>query len=882
MRENLIKLALVLDSKMLKKESWAVYRLIKSARTREFVKTVFLTLYQQEIRGKVISVSQSYYRAFKDSDPERLTEEALVSFLESNTLEDVILVLKDHKAKEREAIQETSVKRFLGSEGIISDELKKALQDEHEAALLRLEESDVSKKNYEWAVKILLNEEEDPMEEIIGAIGVWRSAKHNLEDLYKYEKLSDLRRALDSLGVDSKPAYYYSIKNHALSERNTDFIYNSDNFSVVLCGTTQSSQYWARGTVWCTASLVGNYFENYSSKGIYLYYLITKNDEAFENYTPEGWVGIQSKGLSFEEKKNTFKKISIGYSKNGNDLIFLDRQNATVDSNNHDISKNEILQFLGDEGSTVFSAIENDLRGRESTKFDEVRRSITPEELERTLGLLNGDEKYELAESFANSGSAKQETIEYSLNLLSENLVTQTHDGPYGFFLDSWSSRGARKHSPELWNKYQKKALKGLVSSKKTAGIFFSTKLYLDFPELIEEAFSNLVIAPGRGPAQPLYDISDDDDSSVTGQSTYYADNDGGLYGDDDFRWFSWGLDDLSHLIDLRQEFLENERTRGSIKNIFDNAIKMKDPNLLEVKKRILDDLYREDKDFDNTILRPLIEEICTSKSPTIALKFFGTTFGWHKHFPDLKDSVIDYIISIEPGLLGEGWKTPIGSLHEGFNNPIKMNPDLLPIAIWGMTIREIYDYRIHEKYPEIVSKLFRQINDGGRLAIHPKLFTKGYKDHMRGSDIRNLAEPDLKMLFSDILKNDRIDADFEEDEADAKELGMDMNHMLGNSSFVSPMIEDEIDNLYNPSRQRARAKEQADLLGMDVEAPARRHHLQGILDQLYPDQPEEDSDPKVENAETTWEEHFPVLNDLRNSRKADLFSIMRTSRGIA
>jgi hypothetical protein len=872
LRENLIKLALVLDSKMLKKESWAVYRLIKSARTREFIKTVFLTLYPQEVRGKVISVSQSYYRAFKDSDPERLTEEALVSFLESNTLEDVILVLKDHKTKEREAIQETSVKRFLGSEGIISDELKKALQDEHEAALLRLEESDVSKKNYEWAVKILLNEEEDPMEEIIGAIGVWRSAKHNLEDLYKYEKLSDLRKALDSLGVDSKPAYYYSIKNHALSERNTDFIYNSDNFSVVLCGTTQSSQYWARGTVWCTASLVGNYFENYSSKGIYLYYLIAKNDEVFENYTPEGWgPGLPGFGLSFEEKKNTFKKISIGYSKNGNDLILLDRQNATVDSNNHDISKSEILQFLGDEGSTVFSAIENDLRGRESTKFDEVRSSITPEELERTLGLLNGDEKYDLVESFANSGSAKQETIEYSLNLLSENLVTQTHEGPYGFFLDSWSSKGAQKHSPELWSKYQKKVLKGLVSSKKTAGIFFSTKLYLDFPELIEKAFSNLVIAPGRGPVRPLYDISDDD---------YYD-----LVRDEDqggLRWFSWGLGDLSHLIDLQQEFLENERTRGSIKNIFDNAIKMKDPNLLEVKKRILDDLYREDKDFDNTILRPLIEEICTSKSPTIALKFFGTTFGWHKHFPDLKDSVIDYIISIEPGLLGEGWKTPIGSLQEGFNNPIKMYPDLLPIAVWGMTIREIYDYRIHEKYPKIVSKLFHQINDGGRRAIHPKLFTKGHKDHMRGSDIRDLAESDLEVLFRDILKKDRIHADFEEDEADVKELGMDINHLLGNSSFVSPMIEAEIEDMNKPIRQWDRAKEQADLLGMDVEAPARRHHLQGILDQLYPDQPEEDLDPKVENAKTTWEEHFPVLNNLRNSRKADLFSIMRTSRGIA
>lgn len=840
MRESLTKLALVLDSKMLKKESWAVYRLIKSARTRDFIKTVFLTLYQQEIRGKVISVSQAYYRAFKDSDPERLTEEALVSFLENNTLEDVILVLKDHKAKEREAIQETSVKRFLGSEGIISDELKKALQDEHEAALLRLEESDVSNKNYEWAVKILLNEEEDPMEEIIDAIGVWRSARHNLEDLYKYEKLSDLRKALDSLGVDSKPAYYYSIKNHALSERNTDFIYNSDNFSVVLCGTTQSSQYWARGTVWCTASLVGNYFENYSSKGIYLYYLITKNDEAFENYTPEGWAGIQSKGLSFEEKKNTFKKISIGYSKNGNDLIFLDRQNATVDSNNHDISKNEILQFLGDEGSTVFSAIENDLRGRESTKFDEVRRSITPEELERTAGLLDENAKYELIESFANSGGAKKETIEYALNLLSENLVADTHEGPYGFFLDTWRSRGVRKNSPELWGKYQKKALKGMVSSKKTARMFFSVRLYHDFPELIEEAFSNLVVSS----------------FSEVGQQNWEGD-------------VSWGLDDLSHLLDLRKEFLENERTRVFIKDVFDNAIKMKDPNILKVKKRILDDLYREDKDFDNTILRPLIEEICTSKSPVIALKFFGTTFGWYKHFPDLKDSITDYIISIEPGLLGEGWKAPIGGLQEGFDNPIKMDSDLLPIAIWGLTIREIYDYRIYDPYPKIVSRLFHQINDGGRLAIHPKLFTKGHKDHMRGSDIRDLTEPDLQMLFSDILKKDRIHADFEEDEADAKELGMDRNHLLGNSSFMSPMIEAEIDDLNKPGRHGRE--------GLD-----RRDHLQGVLDQLYSDQPEEDSDPNVENAETTWEEHFPGLNDLRNSRKAALLSIMKTSRGIA
>lgn len=857
MRQNLIKLSLFLESESLLRESWGIYRLIKLARTKNLVRTIFLTFYPEEVRGKVVSVSQSYYKTFKDFDPERLTEESLMAFLQENTLEDIILVLRDHKDKERDAVAETAVNRFLNSKELIPDELKKELLDEHEAGLIRLEESDVSKKNYAWAVKIFLNEEQDPMEEVIEAIRTWDSAKHNLKDLYEYEKLSDLRRSFDGLGVESKRAYYYSIKQHAVNERNTDIIYDSNNFTVVLCGTTQSSQWWAQGTVWCTAALTGNMFDHYSSKGIYLYYLIAKSDEAFENYTPKGWSGIYGRGWSFKEKKNAFKKISIGYTKKDNDIIFLSRQNATVDSNNHDISKDEILDFLGDEGLSVFSAIENDLTGRDSTKFEEIRRSATPEDLKQALELYGEEDagsKYDLVRGFANSKDAKKETIEYAVSLLAKNEVADW--SPYNFFVREYESRELRENHPDLWDKYSYIAFKNMATSKESAAIFLGENHHRAYPEFMDDALDNLVVTPGekRVHLESGYDYGYDYD--------YY---DYETRRDRDSTYM--GLGDLSHFIDLNGELLEKEASKKRIKEILDKAILDADVNILEFKKRILNKIYEENPDFDSLVLAPLIKKVISveeGQSPYAAALFFHNTFEWHKHFPELKDYALEMIISSEPEKL---YHPP-----SGVNPLVDTFPELLPVALWGMTLKAIFEQDLHSKHPDIAFRLVAQINDGGRKAIHPKLFSVNHRDHMRSHDLDSLSVPKYRDIFSSILRSRRDDPDDFQDQVDERELGMNLDHMRKEHGELSEELSHDMQQARFPrmpsgERHLIRKNLEEEFVKLKDEEAGSEQNFKQIHE---------------EGANTTWEEKFPELQNIIQNRRArisKLYQMMKRSR---
>ena len=238
----------------------------------------------------------------------------------------------------------------------------------------KLGNSNIELQNYDIAIKFLTSTEQDAIDEIISSIDIYQNNKINLgKPLNSFPLLSDLRAYLDDKLSDNKDLYLSKIKDQAVDPKNVDYIYDSPNFLVVLPGTVMSSQHFADNTLWCTGYIKDNMFAHYSSKNIYLYYVITKRD---------------SPRFKSSESK---RKMSLGYVKRDGKPILLEDQHATVDSDNHVIRLPDIQNYLGNEANAIISSINADLNGRENTKFEEILKNLSPEEFILTAKTSNID-----------------------------------------------------------------------------------------------------------------------------------------------------------------------------------------------------------------------------------------------------------------------------------------------------------------------------------------------------------------------------------------------------------------------------------------------------------------------------------------------------------
>ena len=325
---------------------------------------LFSEIFSTKDPGLVISIADQFYSVFRKTFGDKEEYFAAAQSLKGSQIGSVIRQIRNNKiADPKEAKLEEITKSYpQPKDPQYSDNIK------------ALKESEVNPSHYNWIFKMLFNEEADPIEEIIKAVYFYQRNQSELErPLESFELLSELRSYFDEKLASNKEYYYSKIEKHALDPKYTDYIYQSDNFVTVLSGTTQSSQYWARGTTWCTGYLEGNQFANYSSKNIYLYYVITKQDsELFK-------------------KSNPMRKISIGYVKADGKPQLLTKENATVNADNHNLSIEQIKEYIGSEAYSIISAIYADLNGREDTKLNEVIAETTPEELERQIAEINDD-----------------------------------------------------------------------------------------------------------------------------------------------------------------------------------------------------------------------------------------------------------------------------------------------------------------------------------------------------------------------------------------------------------------------------------------------------------------------------------------------------------
>ena len=826
---KLKKLGSFLMSASLYEDAWMVHNIIKIARTKNKVKSIFMEAFPED-KGKAASVSVGYYNKFKGT--EKLEEANLIGFLAGKTLEDVISTLKG-KPKEK---QETALERFKKS-NLIPKELLELLGAEQEAELLELEQSDISKKNYPWAIKVLMNDEEDPMFEIITAIKIWDRNKEDLAPLESFRNMSHLRGSIDGLGTASKSAYLYSIKNHALDPKNTDTIYDSNNFTVVLSGTTMSSQWWAQGTVWCTSYLEGNMFERYSSDGIYLYYLISKNDKAIKEYdklhNDTRPVSRYSRRYAPRRNAENLEKISIGYVKKDGKPILLTDQNATVDKANHNISEIEIRNYLGDEADDVFSAIERDLDGRDETKFEQIKRSTTPEALEQQLALLEAQDMEwqaeELVRYFLEDKNVREDTVEYAAKWFfdrgSEYWSTDVvyhHDGLN--LSDDYPFHHIRE-------KYRKMEAERLIDGGEYE-LYLRSQLLESNPEYLYTVLKNI-------------------EYGSTGQQEEERKS----YRGREWRVQPLTISELLNYADNPEYYTDDEffEIKANIKKNFEKALSLNDKSILYLNNPLANrshldniaNLYDGGKQELYEVMRPAAENALLNYSPAA---YFS--MGWNEVYPDLEDKVIDSIIAIDPIeiLLDEHLK--------------KNYKDLIPVGIWGTTIEDIISLDLHKKYKSLVQKLFMQINAGGRIPNHPLLFTIKNKDKLRSQDLKDLASRVYILeIFTDMVKGQFSDHGGEQDKIDERLHGMKLDHMLpekprprGISEELRDAIEKEEDKLYAEDYYHDYYE---DMVGPEPD----------IIDE----EEEEEGEEKGDTGDFTWGANIPELQRLieDNNREA-------------
>jgi len=163
----------------------------------------------------------------------------------------------------------------------------------------------------------------------------------------------------------------------AMARSGSDIIFENENYLVVLPGTESASKYWGSGTRWCTAADSNNQFLNYSSHGVYLYYILDK----------------------LGDRKDVYSKVAISITKT-NGVISPNPVVNLADDSRSSVDALRSGLRAGEDFAKIKSAIWSDAGGREETKWEEMIADLTPEDLKANLagaGNAKGKVLYRLA-----------------------------------------------------------------------------------------------------------------------------------------------------------------------------------------------------------------------------------------------------------------------------------------------------------------------------------------------------------------------------------------------------------------------------------------------------------------------------------------------------
>jgi hypothetical protein len=321
--KKLIKLSKFLKNKSFVKEAAILDIIIKEAGIKDETFDILKDKFPKENDGKLMSISNNMYKKLYEENSEDILQAASERIRSSETLEEIINYLKKEK-------------------NVLSD-IK-----EDEDVMKKIKEEEIPKADIPWVLKILNNEEKDPLSEIIDTAKYVYNKKSQGElsddfSLQDYNTLSELRDFIDEKFAGNKDLYIARAKTHSTSDEGIVKLYESDNFLVIHPKTIKSSIYWSKGTNWCTSRLEGNMFSSYNNKDGMLVYVITKNKDLLKK-SPDS--------------KNNLSKISVGFvlNEDNTDAEIEDKGTMTVELNNRSITKEDVEKHLGSEFGNIVNA----------------------------------------------------------------------------------------------------------------------------------------------------------------------------------------------------------------------------------------------------------------------------------------------------------------------------------------------------------------------------------------------------------------------------------------------------------------------------------------------------------------------------------------------
>jgi len=321
--KKLIKLSKFLKSKRFIKEANFLELIIKEAGIKDETFDILKDKFPRENDGKLKSISNNMYKKLYKENSEDILQAASERIRSSETLEEIINYLRTEK---------------------------KSLSDieEDEDVMRKIKEEEIPKADIPWVLKILNNEEKDPLSEIIDTAKYIYEKKSQGKlserfSLQDYNTLSELRDFIDEKFAGNKDLYIARAKTHSTSDEGIVKLYESDNFLVIHPKTIKSSIYWSKGTNWCTGRIEGNMFSSYNNKDGMLVYVITKNKDLLKK-SPDS--------------KNNLSKISVGFvlNEDNTDAEIEDKGTMTVELNNRSITKEDVEKHLGSEFGNIVNA----------------------------------------------------------------------------------------------------------------------------------------------------------------------------------------------------------------------------------------------------------------------------------------------------------------------------------------------------------------------------------------------------------------------------------------------------------------------------------------------------------------------------------------------
>lgn len=433
---------------------------------REFFKGLFPEDFEENA-GRSTSFADQYFKKFKSSENfEQEREEASAGF--SNMFD--VMLYTQRNAPKQKSKAEVKINETFQEENGFEDEIAK------------LRSSNVMPEHYPWAKKILMNDESDPIEEIIDAIETYQANSEVLKaPLSRFNRLSDLREEFDEKLVEDKKYYLKKIESHAISDAGANYIYDSDNFVVVEPKTIQGSQYWASGTTWCTSYIEGNMFAGYASEGCFLNYIITKiSSPKYSSSNPMRKINITymyKKPYDYDSDLEDEWQAEMPYEL---EMLLGDDSRGTVSADNKSISLDSIEEYLGDEYFEIISSIESSINNKDVPSFIQGIRDM---DLESFHFQKNQGEETSgdfLSAVFDNLDEIKNREV---LSAAAEEMAEKEP----GKYLRHNNGALARRLHPSLTEKAE------VMTAEKDHKTFFSRELDNKYPYLASSAISSML-----------------------------------------------------------------------------------------------------------------------------------------------------------------------------------------------------------------------------------------------------------------------------------------------------------------------------------------------------------------------------------------------------